>query len=242
MTRLVSAVALVAALVAGGRSSAVGAQGTPAPGSAAPAADAAVTPPWLRARLDGRFEARARAALERVIDSALVAGVPAEPLVDKALEGSSKGASPESILRVVRTLAGDLAAARRTLGGGSLVGELTAGAAALRAGVDPDALRALRRDRPGQPLVVAIGVLTDLIARGVPADGAARSVLALTKAGAVDEQLVAFRRDVERDIGVGAPPAVALARYQGPVASRGVGDGSFGGAAGGAPAGGKRRP
>jgi hypothetical protein len=59
--------------------------------------------------------------------------------------------------------------------------------------------------------VIALGVLTDLIARGVPADGASRSVLALTKAGIVDEQLVAFRRDVERDIGVGAPPAAALA-------------------------------
>ncbi len=229
------AFALAAALLAGvgARPDAAGAQ----------AAGAVSTPPWLRARLDGRFDPRARAALERVIDSALVAGIPAEPLVDKALEGASKGATPEAVLRAVRGLAGDLATARQALGGGSLVGELSAGAAALRAGVGPGALRSLRHDRPGQPLVVAIGVLTDLIARGVPADGAARSVLALTKAGIVDEQLVAFRRDVERDIGVGAPPAVALGVRTSFLTARAPGDGNFGGPGGGPPAGGaKRRP
>jgi hypothetical protein len=208
-------------------------------GAQAPAA--AVTPSWLRARLDGRFDPRARAALERVIDSALVAGVPAEPLVDKALEGASKGAPAEAVLRAVRTLAGDLAVARQSLGTNSLVGELSAGATALRAGVEPSALRSLRHDRPGQPLVVALGVLTDLIARGVPADGASRSVLALTKAGIVDEQLVAFRRDVERDIGVGAPPAVAVGVRTTFLTSRSVGEGAFNGPAGRA-GNGKRRP
>ena len=212
------------------------------PGAARAQAPASGTPTWLRARLDGRFDARTRATLERVIDSALVAGVPAEPLIDKALEGASKGASTEAVLRAVRGLAGDLTIARQALGANTLVGEMTAGAAALRAGVEPGALRSLRRDRPGQPLVVALGVLTDLIARGVPVDGAARSVLALTKAGIVDEQLVAFRRDVERDIGIGAPPAVAVGvRLNGIVAYSGIGDGVLGGSARGA-GGGKRRP
>lgn len=225
---------LVAALVAGGtlQPAATRAQ-APAP---------ATTPSWLRARLDGRFDGRARAALERVIDSALVAGIPAEPLVDKALEGASKGAPPEAVLRAVRVLATDLTTARQALGSGSLVGELSAGAAALRAGVDPASLRSLRHDRPGQPLVVALGVLTDLIARGVPADGASRSVLALTKAGIVDEQLVAFRRDVERDIGIGAPPAVAIGVRTGFVTSRGLGEGTYNGPAGGGAGIVKRRP
>jgi hypothetical protein len=209
---------------------------------AAQAPAATTTPTWLRARLDGRFDPRARAALERVIDSALVAGIPAEPLVDKALEGASKGAPTDAVLRAVRGLAVDLASARQALGAGSLVGELGAGAAALRAGVDPGALRSLRRDRPGQPLVVALGVLTDLVARGVPAEGAAQSVLALTKAGIVDEQLVAFRRDVERDIAVGAPPAVAGGvRATTLRAARGVGDGHVNGPVGPA-GGGKSRP
>jgi hypothetical protein len=168
------------------------------------------TPAWLRARLDGRLDARTRSAVERLVDSAYISGVPAEPLVDKALEGASKRAPGELIVRAVRLLAVDLTAARHVLGGNSLPSELTAGAAALRAGVDGGALRTLRHDRPGQPLTVSLGVLADLVANGVPAEAAARGVLALTKAGLVDEQLVAFRRDVERDIGVGAPPAAAL--------------------------------
>jgi hypothetical protein len=40
-------------------------------------------------------------------------------------------------------------------------------------------------------------------------DVATKSVLELTKAGVADEQLVAFRRDVERDVGLGASPASA---------------------------------
>lgn len=176
------------------------------------AATVTATPPWIRARLDGRLDARTRAAVERVVDSAYIAGVPAEPLVDKALEGASKRAPGDLIVRAVRTLALALGTARQQLGANALPSELTAGAAAVRAGVDPDALRALRRDRPGQPLTVSLGVLADLVARGIPADDATRSVLALTKAGLVDEQLVAFRRDVERDIGIGAPPGLALTR------------------------------
>lgn len=166
-------------------------------------------PAWLRARLEGRLDGRTRPAVERVIDSAFAVGVPAEPLVDKALEGAAKGARGDAILRAVRALASDLAVARQSLGGTALSGELTAGAAALRAGVDAKALKKLRDDRPGQPLSVALGVLSDLIARGVPVNAATQSVLELTKAGIADEQLVAFRRDVERDVGMGAAPAAA---------------------------------
>jgi hypothetical protein len=167
------------------------------------------TPAWLRARLDNRLDPRTREAVERLIDSARAVGVPPEPLVDKALEGASKRAPADLLLRAVRGLAIDLAAAKQLLGGSSLPDELAAGAAALRAGVDGNALQRLREDRPGQPLVVAIGVLTDLVVRGVPAEAASRSVLALTRAGIADQQLLAFRRDVERDIGIGAPPAAA---------------------------------
>jgi hypothetical protein len=55
---------------------------------------------------------------------------------------------------------------------------------------------------------MALAVLTDLVARGVPTDTAAKAVLTLA-AKARDEDLVDFRRAVERDIAVGAPPAAA---------------------------------
>ncbi|MGZ8412791.1 MAG: hypothetical protein ACXW05_08665 [Gemmatirosa sp.] len=194
------------------------------------------TPAWLRARLDGRLDSTSRVAVERLIDSAHAVGLPAEPMVDKALEGASKRAPREAILRALRTMAADLTVARQTLGPQSLAGELTAGAVALRGGIDDEALRRLRRERPGQPLVVALGVLTDLVARGVPANEASRAVLDLTRAGVADEQLVAFRRDVERDIGIGAPPAAATTLRASSLALNLARDGAAAGAASRAPA------
>jgi hypothetical protein len=201
-----------------------------------PTAARGSTPAWLRARLDGRLDAPSRVAVERLIDSAHAAGLPAEPLVDKALEGASKRAPREAILRALRTLAADLTVARQTLGPQSLADELTAGAVAIRGGIDDDALRRLRRERPGQPLVVALGVLTDLVARGVPAPDASRAVLDLTRAGVADEQLVAFRRDVERDIGIGAPPAAATTLRASSLALNLARDGAASGAASRSPA------
>ena len=195
------------------------------------------TPAWLRARLETRLDARTRAAVIRVIDSAYAAGLPAEPLVSKALQGAAMHAPSERIVKAVEQLAQRLTVARSVLGEGALISELDAGAEALQAGVTPEALARLRKDRPGQQLTVALGVLADLIGSGVPTEAATTSVLALTKAGIADEQLVAFRREVERDIGIGAPPAAAALLRATPSLSRtgGTGSGSSGGT-------GKQRP
>ena len=163
----------------------------------------------VAARLDGRLDARTRAAVGALIDSARAAGLPAEPLVDKALEGASKRADGTRIVAAVRRLAGELGAARVALGERASEGELVAGASALHGGVDADALSQLRRERPGQSLTVPLAVLSELIARGVNADTATTTVLALTEGRASDQQFVSFSREVERDIGVGAPPSVA---------------------------------
>lgn len=159
-------------------------------------------------RLARRLDATAQAQVAALLDSARAAGLPLEPLVDRALEGASKGAPADRIVAAVRKLAADLAAARDALGGGA-VAELEAGASALRAGVSPAALARLRESRPKEPLTVPLAVLADLVARGVPADTAAVFVLEI--AGASDEQLVAFQRNVERDIALGAPPLAAAA-------------------------------
>jgi hypothetical protein len=55
---------------------------------------------------------------------------------------------------------------------------------------------------------MALAVLADLIASGVPADSAAAALLVLAPT-ARDADLVEFRRAVERDIALGAPPAAA---------------------------------
>lgn len=160
-----------------------------------------------QSRLDRRLDAPTRDAVLVIIDSARQAGLPVEPLVDRALEGASKRAEPARIVAAVRMLAGELGAARSALGASSSTAELEAGASALRAGVRPDELSLLRRRR-SRSLTVALAAMTDLVTSGVPADSAAAAVLALAPS-ARDDQILAFRRAVERDIALGAPPAAA---------------------------------
>ena len=109
----------------------------------------------------------------------------------------------------MRRLSGELGVARDALGKTSSPAELDAGASALRAGVRPEDLTLLRQRRM-QSLTVALAALTDLVTGGVPPDSAAAAVLALASL-ARDDQLVDFRRAVERDIALGALPSAATA-------------------------------
>jgi hypothetical protein len=154
-----------------------------------------------------RLDSAARAPVASLLDSARAAGLPAEPLIQRALEGTTKGAPADRVVAAVRRLAADLGRAREALGLSTAPLELEAGAAALRAGASPAVLTQLRRARH-QPLMVPLAVLADLVASGVPPDSAAAAVLVL--AGSVrDADLVEFRRAVERDIALGASPAGA---------------------------------
>ena len=156
-----------------------------------------------------RLDASTRPMVAALVDSARAATLPGEPLVQRALEGATKRASGDVILAAVRRLAVDLGHARDALGSTASPAELTAGAAALRAGASPTILTELRHTRR-EPITMPLAVLADLVASGVPVDSAATAVLALA-ARARDADLVEFRRAVERDIALGAPPAAATA-------------------------------
>jgi hypothetical protein len=148
-------------------------------------------------RLAERLDTATAASVQRLVDSARIAGLPTEPLVQKALEGGTLGASGERIVAAVEALHGQLGRARDALGGDASDAELTAAAGALRAGLAPGALRRLQSLRSGRPLVVPIAVLTDLVAEGVPAEQATRSVLDLARDGRPDDEFVALRRQVQ---------------------------------------------
>ena len=154
-----------------------------------------------------RLDPDTRAAVSAVVDSARELGLPTEPLIQRALEGATKGAAGARIVMAVRRLTGDLGAVRAALGAKASTPELEAGAAALRAGATPQLLTSLREARR-PPLTMALAVLADLVASGVPVDSAAAAVLALAP-NARDADLVEFRRAVERDIALGAPPTAA---------------------------------
>jgi hypothetical protein len=184
--------------------------------TALPARSAAAQPP-AAAGWPARLAAATRAALDAVADSARAGGVPVEPLQAKAQEGVLKGADDGRIVGAVRRLAAELTAARAALGGDASASELVAGASALHAGVPWAALRELAATRAGRrrggTLAMLLVVAGDLVVRGVPPELAAQTLTTLAARGVGEGELVALRREVDRDIQGGiAPPAATAAR------------------------------
>jgi hypothetical protein len=170
----------------------------------APAADA------QDARLRDRLDPATAARVTAILDSARMTGLPTRPLISKALEGASRGAPGPRIVAAVSRLAGELRVARDVLGPVTEP-ELDAAASALILGVRRTDLAAVRGARSGERLTVPLAVLADLVAYGVPADAATQAVVRLAGGAGEDDALLDFRRDVERDIALGAPPAAAAA-------------------------------
>ena len=163
--------------------------------------------------LPAQLSASTRATLERLIDSARVAGLPVDPLYSKVREGVFRSADDGRVIAAVQRLSRDLGNARSALGDSVAGEEITAGANALRAGIRPADLSRLResRGRRGDhPLTVALVVLADLATRGVPPAMAAASVNELVARNVSDGSLMSFRQNVERDLVGGRPAASAL--------------------------------
>lgn len=158
--------------------------------------------------LDGRVSSSLRTQLVAFIDSATARGLPSAPLVDKALEGASKGADDRHILVAVHAVAAALRTAQSVLGNASGV-ELATAAATLRAGVSPQVLVELRRALPGRSLVVPLSVLGSLVVQGTSPGRAVTAVVAYAKQND-DSHILAFGRDVAREIASGIAPDAAL--------------------------------
>ncbi|MEO8139835.1 MAG: hypothetical protein ABI742_09320 [Gemmatimonadota bacterium] len=144
-------------------------------------------------RLAARLSPGTALEVQHLVDSATRAALPAEPLIQKALEGESKGADSARIVGAVEALLQRLRIARRSLGSGATEPELVAAAAALRAGASPVTLGALRSLRPDQSLVVPLSVLADIIAAGVTPEQAWSSVRDMANTGAGDAAFLALR-------------------------------------------------
>src|SRR5437867_3355794 len=100
-----------------------------------------------------RLPPEAQAPVGALVDSARAAGLPAEPLVQRALEGATKQAPGDLIVAAVQRLAADLGRARDALGSTAS----PPGTAAAAAAADAAATAALqvnaraRGQRPGRP-------------------------------------------------------------------------------------------
>jgi hypothetical protein len=159
-------------------------------------------------QLDGRASPALKAQVTVIADSISHAGLPVGPLVDKTLEGISKGADDRRIMIAVRGVATDLGTVRHALGPASDE-ELAAGVAALRAGSSSAGLAQLRQSLPGRPLVVPLSVLASLMVQGAPAPSAIVAVVSNARQRN-DSDLLAYGRGVSRDIASGVAPLTAI--------------------------------
>ena len=175
-----------------------------APALAAQAADGA------DGRLVAALDYPTQAAVTAILADARTRGLPAAPLVAKALEGVEKGASAPRIEHAVRAMLGRLDTAHAALAPSVGDAEVVAGADAIAAGVPPQALRRLRKVSPQRSTAVALGVLAQLVSRKVPVDRATDAVITLLRRGAQPSQLLALDGAVQADLARGVPPSMVI--------------------------------
>lgn len=140
-------------------------------------------------RIRQAFSPEAVAQIESIVIDAQAAGVPVEPLLDKALEGAAKGVPAERVVAAVGSYSQRLAESRSLVGPGYDAAAVVAGADALRRGATPETVRSLAGSGP-EELAVPLVVLGDLIETGVPVEQAYAVVQeALTKQHGPEEIL-----------------------------------------------------
>lgn len=156
-------------------------------------------------------DVRTRQAVEREISRAAQRGLPVRALVAKANEGVTKRATGERIRVAVSTLARRLEQARDLLAPSPSDADVIAGADALAVGVPAPMLRQIRAAYPaGQSVAMPLDVLTELVARGVPASNALEQITQLMRRGATPTQIAGLGASVQSDVAAGLTPDAAL--------------------------------
>jgi hypothetical protein len=151
-----------------------------------------------------------RNVVRGLLGGAFSRGVPTDPLMAKALEGVAKKASATMIRDAMNALEKRMRRAQDLLGKDASVDELAAGADALSVGVKEGTLKDMRRAAPRRSIALELGVLTELVARGVGPSKASDMVLKLMARNATGVQLTALSNDVQGDVAAGLNPEVAL--------------------------------
>jgi hypothetical protein len=115
-------------------------------------------------------------------------GIPVALLDGKVAEGRAKGVAPDRIAAAVERRLATLSRAREAMAGAPAgapvtAADLSVGADALEAGVDPAVLGRLTTAAPGNQRAVAIAVLTELVANGESSERALGRVTAALQRG-----------------------------------------------------------
>ncbi|MDA1080162.1 MAG: hypothetical protein O2973_00580 [Gemmatimonadetes bacterium] len=151
-----------------------------------------------------------RSMVRDFIEAARARGTPTEPLVSRALEGVAFRATAKRIEQAMVALEERIGRSRELLAPRATVDELAAAADALANGVPASAIRDLRKIAPYRQITVEIGVLTELVAKGVAPKKAAVMVRDLMARGATGTQLTELNAAVQQDVAFGVTPVAAL--------------------------------
>ena len=151
-----------------------------------------------------------RDMVRRQVELASNAGLPADPFLSKALEGVAKKANSKSIRAAMDALQKRMRRANDLLAPSPTIDELAAGADAIGVGAPEKTLKLMRAAAPGRSIALELGVLTELVAKGVPPKQASKMVLELMARGATGAQLTALSSAVQTDVAAGLRPDAAL--------------------------------
>jgi len=168
-------------------------------------------------RLRGRVPDEALPAVDSIVASAAAAGLPTEPLIEKALEGAAKKAPPDRIVSAVGAGAERLRAAYALVARGTApnasvsLSEVEAVAAALARGLDTELANHLAAALPGEPPGPALHAVADLVGHGFSADSSVDLIVAAVQSGLRGMRLLDAAASAILELQRGQTHAAALA-------------------------------
>lgn len=166
-------------------------------------------------RLAGRVPPQIASLVEELGTAASARGLPIDPLIEKAIEGSAKGVAPERVASALRLVAMQLDTAAAALRDGGLVSDtlaIAAGAFAITAGLSGSDITALARTGANAAaLTVGLRVAGTLAALGVPPAEDIGLVSVGLRSGEPVSDLLSLPANVQSAMAKGATPAQAAA-------------------------------
>ena len=150
------------------------------------------------------------AAIAPIVQRVQAANLPVDLLYDKAREGQVQRVPTARIEAAVKAVAARIGVASEALAPNATEEELRAATVALREGVPAETLRHMRQEGKKASLAVAIGVLTQLIVRGVPIEKASVQIVDLVRRGAQSQHFIALDTRVREDVLAGKRPDESL--------------------------------
>jgi hypothetical protein len=170
----------------------------------------------VRGRLEGRIPRAAIPSVDSLIQFAAQEGLPAEPLIQKALEGGAKHVAGPRIVAAVQVSLGQLRGARDLLVRAGdqppvLPAEMTTVAWALRRGLPAPLVERVVAGLARPPRAAALHAVADLVAHRFDPDSAAGLIIEAAHDGVPRERLLDVSTAVLQQVQRGHTRAEALA-------------------------------